>query len=547
MRKRIAMTPQFSLTFDIVNGHLTFTDTSVGWGTTVQGTFRITHNWVVIYTGTGWHATTPTWVTPPLHGTATLGTNVRAVASIDLAADPNGDPNGDYVFEYWQRTGSGTPVLTTRTYTLAYTAPVVVIDVAVLCSTSELTSEDATDYDIVVDGVSITPTTTTRKHNITAPAGSGFTPVAESADALRTIGGGSTSATRLWTRTWQTNIETALAYTLVASFSTVEPAVYLTDTVFGDDNIFAQCDATICALAQCYANMLTRWTTALTSNFAYREDKRDIVLQATALWAQLQWYERCGTDTQATILALQTLLAGENCNCTAVDDTVSTVIVPWSALAGSGTSASTFVFSYTGTTPAGGNNGDVHYNTATYDMSQKISGSWVVIGNLKGTNGTNGAAGANAKGIIYNNSSGTGTSAGTTEEVLDTYTVQVGDFAADGDVIHVEAIVQLAQNSNEKTINLYLGGTTLATYFTDTAINATNDIVKLEAWIAYDGTKAEYADSMVTSYGAPVPGYASFAMSTPTLGTISVTGHNGTAAAGDIISRVLRIEKINKV
>lgn len=533
-------TPTFSIIFDILNGHLTFTDTSVGWGATVEGTFRITHNGVPIYTGSGWHATTPTWVTPPLHGS---GTAVRAIASIDLATSYN----GDYVFEYWQRTGSGTPTKTTWAYTLNYIAPVVTIEMTVLCRTSQLISEDTTDYDIVADGVSITPTAT-RKHNITAPAGSGFTPVtADVADAIRTVGGGETPQTRIWTRTWQTNIETALQYTLVEYFSGLEPVVTLTDTVYGDDDIFARCDATICALATCFKNMYDRWITSLTSNFAYREDKRDTIIACLGLWTELQWFERCGTDTQATILALQALLAGENCNCTTNTDEVSTVIIPWGSIIGVGGSDSTFVFSVTPSTPTGGNNGDVHYNSYTYDLSQKTSGTWVVVGNLRGPSGINGAAGTSPSAILYNNTSDTATSAGTVEESLDHYDIISGDFAGDGDVIHVEAIVQLGLNDNGKTVKLYLGGTTLAQYFTDTAINSSNDIVKLEAWLNYDGTKVTDSDTMVVTNGTINPGFTSHALSTPNLTAISVTGQNSVATAADITCKKLRIEKINKV
>ena len=39
--------------------------------------------------------------------------------------------------------------------------------------------------------------------------------------------------------------------------------------------------------------------------------------------------------------------------------------------------------------PAGtlGNNGEFYFNTVTYDIFNKVSGSWTLIGNIKGANG----------------------------------------------------------------------------------------------------------------------------------------------------------------
>jgi hypothetical protein len=52
-------------------------------------------------------------------------------------------------------------------------------------------------------------------------------------------------------------------------------------------------------------------------------------------------------------------------------------------------------FRYGNTVPASGLgvNGDTYYHTTTYDMYQKIAGTWTVIGNLRGAPGTTGAKG----------------------------------------------------------------------------------------------------------------------------------------------------------
>lgn len=484
MAAEVILSPSFRITFDILNKHLTFTDTTTNRGEATQGTFRITNltSGTILYDGSGWNATSPTWETPPIHGS---GTAVWEIASIDIEKNYL----GTYKFEYWTRNTDGVRAasLTTRTYTLDYTSPTVSIEMTVLCSTSQLKSEDTTEYSILVNGVEYEPGTLTRSHTITKPAGSGYTgTLGSTTDAIRIIGGGETAGTRLWTRTWQTNIVTTLVYNM-ATWGTIEPTVQITDTVYGDDNIFAQCDATVCALAACYVNMLSRWIASLSSNFAYREDNRDKIIQANALWSQLQWYERCGTSVESTILALQTLLAGENCNCTTNTDEVSVPITPWGALVGIGGSgsASTFQFTVTSSSPTSldGNDGDVWINSTTWYLYKKESGSWVSKGSIKGSDGAAGGDATNKVTVLLNDTTETATPAGTSLTPI-SYNFQINNtqFTNNNDFMEFTYDVKLATNQNGKTLTLKFAGTDVLTYFTDELVVAGNDriIIKLK-------------------------------------------------------------------
>src|SRR5574343_1788474 len=309
------LNPKFSLVFDIANNTVTFTDTSDSWTALCEGIPRITHedSDTIIYSGTGWNATTPTWSTPPIHDGS------LSIADIDLPTVYS----GTYKVEYWTRSASGaTPVLTTRRYTLDYVSPEVTIHYQILCSTSQLVSTIVDNFDMDFEGVSVHPTATP-SHTIVKPEGSGYTgTLGTTSDWTRTIGGGNSDETRLWTRVWQIVASIALSYA-VRSWDDNGPTVYITDTVTGNDEANVKCNTTVCALATCYANLLTRWRAARTANTYYYVEKTPVVNEAMGLFIQLLWYERCGVDPESTVLALQTVLSGENCDCSSNPDTAS--------------------------------------------------------------------------------------------------------------------------------------------------------------------------------------------------------------------------------
>lgn len=493
-------TPKFQLTFDIIANTLTLTDISTGWDTDSKATYKVTHvtSGTVIGLGSGWNATTPTWATPPLHG-ATVSVLVGSLPTV---------PAGQYKVEYWAFGDDSVMPMVTRYFTFDYESPVVSINMTTLCSTGQLISDDVTDYNKVYNGVQVVPTITFA-HTVVKPAGSSYAgTLGTTNERTRTIGSPSVP---IWTRTWQTYLSTTLSYKM-CDWSSSDPTVYISDVVKGNDEEFVQCDATICALAQCYKNMFDRWIASLTQNFNYREDNRDKIIACIGLFAQLQWFERCGTDTEETITALQTLLSGENCNCTTVSDAASEPIVPWASIVGGGSSISTFVFHTETTIPTGadGNDGDVWLNLTTYDLYAKSGGAWTLKGNIKGATGAAGSAVQKVK-VLISETTSRKTPASNVETAI-SYAMAVNNsyFEWEGDYFEFDYDVLLAANDNGKKIKLYYDSDTMLEWQTDDLVTSDNDIVTVHMKITRVNNLEQHVKTWLTRAGHPGELYGPF-------------------------------------
>jgi hypothetical protein len=540
-------TPRFRATFNLgVTNELTIADLiTTGYAMTVKALFSITDpDGLLFYQNAGYltedfsaadfDSTTPVW----------------SVSGIDLPLDADGImiKRGTYTFNAIYRLAS-TNFLVTKTYNLKYVAPTVEITLTANCRTSELTYTDITDYSDIGESV---PTTTTisRSRTITKPAKSGAndpgTVVTTTVSDTATIGGGITSATRLWTRTWQVNIVTTLQYDMEAWG--LYNWIVIQDIVYGDDSINVQCSDCACTLNTCWENLITRWKDAESNHAVNVSSLRYKVLLGAALWDDFYNLERCGEDTYDKCLEIRELLNSTDCSCpSSADDTVSTVIVPWGA-GSSSVSASTFRFTVSATdpTPGSGNANDVHYNNSTYHLWNNSSGTWVDNGSLQGATGSSGAA-ATQKVVFYNNNANVGTSAGTTLELLDHILLATPILYAVGDCIYIKTVYELAINDNGKTSSLYLNATSIASHFTDSAVNTSNNIVTIEAWITVTGTNTQTIETLVTRGGNVYPGYTTGTFTTATGITVNVYGQNTVATLNDIICRMLRVEVKNKI
>ena len=536
--------PKFSITFDIVANTLAFTDISSNRGATTLGIVKITHvtSGTIIHQHTSWAVVNPNnWVTPEIHGDGTPAWTVTGIALPPV-------PAGDYLIEYRTAENAGvTAVLTTRSYTLNYVSPVVVIDMTVLCSTSQLVSTDNTDY--TVNG--ITPTIT-YAHTIVAPAGSSYTGTLGTTNArTRTIGGGSTAGTRLWTREWQTVEVTTLSYAM-ATWGTDTATVFISDVVSGNDEIFAQCSATICALATCFANLHNRWLASLTTNFTYRDEKRDTVIACLGLWEELNKAERCGYATESIITQLQTLLAGENCQCTTESNTASVPIVPWAAITGTGgvTPSPHYPFLLIPSTqfqvtfvasdpqPGDGNNGDVAYQTTSGYVFQKVAGAWVNNGLYKGVKGDPGDPTAQTMKTLISDIALYPTPASTTPTAL-SYELAVTNelFTWEGDFLQFDYEVKLARNVNGKKINLYYNSNSLLEYFIDDLVTADNDILFVGLKMTRVNNILQDLTVTVRRSGDPETATItkSYSMDLTTAKAVVLFGTSAVGIAGDII------------
>jgi hypothetical protein len=538
-----ASIPQFKIVFNILTNTLKFEDliktTYASYSGTFAGIIEIQHiaSSTTIYQNAGWSETDPDFTSPDIES------GTWYVDNIDMYEDPM----GEYLFRYWVTDGTN-EFLIERVYTLDYTSPEVSIQMTVLNSTSQLISEDLTEYDQDFEGVTVTPTIT-RDHTVTKPAGSGANAPGTVRDygsaPSRTIGGGATDATRLWTRIWQTNIETFLAYTVIPTFGeedTEPPVVVIWDTVYGDDNIFADNDTTLNELATCYSNMITKWIASLTSNFDYRENYRDKIIQANALWAKLQWYERVGENTDATIEELKTLLSYVSDTCPARTDTKSEVIVPWAAITGTGSSGSDFSFTVSATAPIDddGADGDLWLYTTNWYLYQKVSGAWVSKGCIKGEAG---AAAAVADQLYRVNASNQWTDgvtpASTTATALKTDTIIADLFNMQGDFAEYEYSVLLAHNDNGKTVDVRYNGSIVLSYFTDELIDDHNDRILVKLRVYYFTSAIQHLEAYMIAGGNPGIIYGPVTMMDQAVDIssaklIQLYGTNSVSSAADI-------------
>ena len=364
---------------------LTFTDliqtdynTLYGWTTAnVKGICKVTDPaGTIIYANAGWSDTTPSFTAPDIVGSVPTWAKTGVTLAVD---SDNHVIKGDYVFEYWVTNGVSNYYFS-KTYDFQYDSPDVDIELTVDCRESKLSSEDTTIYDI--DGIS---PTITRTHTITQPVGGGMSPVpGTTSDALRTIGGGSTDATRIWTGDWQTSISSILSYNLETWGSYTW--VVLTDTVTGYDSVTVACDDCGCVVNSCVQNLIEQWKEALLTNQRRASELQVKIVKLLAAWMNYQMAERCGDDYSTFCDEIRDIVVSENCLCSDDSDDSPHVVVPWGG-------SSTTIISTGGSNwssgtvpPSGGSSGDyyIYYDVPLTFMYiyENSGGTWVSLGNL---------------------------------------------------------------------------------------------------------------------------------------------------------------------
>lgn len=495
---------------------------------------------IVFYQNAGWSLTAPDFSSPDTNGNTPTWT--KGSIAVPVGSDGLAKP-GDYVFSYIVTVDNGSSfVLVTKTYTFDYVAPNVEIEFEVDCDASELTSTDATVYDVISNGVTYSPTSTTRTHTIKEPLGSGYTPTPGSTtDRVRTVGGGGTAGTDLWTKTWQTTISSVISYNL-ATWGAYTWIV-VTDTVTGQDHVDVGCTDCDCDLRQCMLNLFNRWLDAKSGNRKLEMDLQTTWLEAVGYWVEYQTAKSCGLSTDAACQKLKDLLASVDCSCTTDTSDSSVRIVAHSTGTGGGTTPSTFVFWVNSTNPSGGNSGDIWYNYSTYHIWQNVGGTWNDIGSIQGATGPSGADGSSSNANILYNEAGTATSAGTGEETLNSYTIPAATIANDGDVLEIVATYTLASNDNGKTVKIYWGGDEIISYFTDSLVNASNNFVALKGMITRISATSQEKEGYITRFGGfnSAPKISSSAKNLASTVIVSATGQNSVASASDISCNHMRV------
>lgn len=539
--------PHFSLTFTLgTTNTLLFTDlittnyASLSGFSAMKGIIRIKDpDSIIFYQGTGYDEVTPNWSSPDINSSTSTWTKGR----IALPLDSDGNvKRGTYTVDYLVTIDSSSFVQVTKSYDFEYVAPVIDITHTVDCGASTLTSTDATDYDIVIGGTVISPDTTTRSHTVKEPLGSGFTPTpGTTTDVSRVIGGGSTSATRLWTKIWQTSVSTVVGYTL-AEWDGLS-WIFVADTLTGYKSTDVECDDCGCVMRTCFTNLINEWVSAEEGNKKTAWDLRIKSQQAIAYWIEYEQAITCGEDATSACNALKDILASVDCSCDGSNDEASHVIVPISASTGSGT-ASTFNFGYGTGTPSGGNSDDMYLRnksaTEQY-IYRNISGTWTLLFNIVGATGTGTPGTDGASGVqISSDQTTTATSAGTMLENLFNYALDTRYWTKADDCAYATFNLTLGLNDNGKTIYPYINSTQVGSYFTNKLIDDDNKYVKVEMWITWVDSSNVWVEVQFTTRDGIVTTSKKYAVAPSGL-EINLNAENSTATSSDIVYQNSRI------
>lgn len=325
------------------------------------------------------------------------GTTTWTVEDKALPLDDDDEVvTGTYTAYYKLSTDGGTSVFATvsKSYDYQFVDPTVDIDLSVACSTSELTSTDSTDYEVTIDGTTYTPSSKTRSHKIIKPedAGCSLPVTATTDDKTRTIGGGGTSDTDIWTRVWTTTISTVLSYNLATWGS--KTWIIVNTTVEGSNNIDVRCSDCGCNIRTCIDNLVDSWQEKLNNGELVRErELRTKVIKVLSAWMNYQQAERCGEDPSAYCTEIVSIVQSEDCDCEDSGDSTDSVhVVPWVDSTG-GSTSSCCAWSQGSGEPAGGDNGDFYLQTTGWYIWYKTGGDWINLGSITGSTGPAGADG----------------------------------------------------------------------------------------------------------------------------------------------------------
>lgn len=555
--------PHFSITFNNANKTLVFEDLiktgyqNYGGYLNFKGLIKVTNrNGTILYQGTGYDETTPVWTTPDINGTTPTWT--KAGIDIELTSAGLIVP-GDYVIDYLCTTNGTTFVHVQKVYNFDYVSPVVVIDILADCRTSTLFTQDVTVVKNRINGIDFEPSSLSRVRSIERPIGSSFTPPADDTttaiiDLGRTIGGGVTDATRLWTRVWQVNIDLTLSYS-VATWDAYTWVV-ITDEITGEAFEDVRCDSAYCNLRQCMENAYALWVSSMKSAFGHASDLESKIVQLMWQWTIYEMKENCGTPNQEQITNLKKILGEISCDqCNFnEDDSSHPVYAIGTALGGGSISLPNGAwYLYTD----GSTYSDLYYNSAiplSWTYGNTIPSGWTFVTHLQGVPGvgTPGKDGKNgtSESILWNDIGVTATGSGTDVQTLKSFTTAAGTMGNDMDVLKVKALFKLALNDNGKAGGTTFGGDLLMDFFTDALIDAESDKVLLESEISRVTANSQFITSKCISNGLLSNDTPKQTVATKNLlasQIITAYGQNSVSNAGDVSCTQLEISYEGKI
>lgn len=389
---------RYRLNFNFVDNELSFIDSlQTNYNTLygfvladMKGIVKVTDpSGSVIYQNAGW--ATNSFAAPDI---TQAGSWTKLLGNIPIDVYGN-HLSGNYIAEYKITNGVRTDYVSKAIY-FNYTDPEVVINLSANCLTSQLTSADVSTYNVNHNGSVISPSSISRLHKLIQPDGSGWTwgspnPAQTTSETIRTIGGGGTASSDLWTRVWQSSIITDLTYVL--EYWDTYPLIEVVSEVSGLDTIDVRCNVLSERLYNAYTAFIGRWTDAvgrtsggIKANRVVAERLATKVIELQAEYQKFLIARENGDDTTASYNRIIEILSSEA--MWYADDESSQHIVPLASGIGGTVGVSTFNFGIGTAIPSGGNAGDKYIQYAvdgsSFILWSNQSGTWVNFGDLKG-------------------------------------------------------------------------------------------------------------------------------------------------------------------
>lgn len=138
-----------------------------------------------------------------------------------------------------------------------------------------------------------------------------------------------------------------------------------------------------------------------------------------------------------------------------------------------------------------------------------------------------------AMGVLYSTIATAATGAGTSEQVLGTYSLPAKALDLTGRRLYIRAVFHAATNGNNKTMILYFGGSSISTG----VVTTSNKNIVLEMTVVKSGASTQIVTATGIVDTTPITPYvnASGADTDTAAVVIKATGTDGTDSAGDIV------------
>lgn len=141
-------------------------------------------------------------------------------------------------------------------------------------------------------------------------------------------------------------------------------------------------------------------------------------------------------------------------------------------------------------------------------------------------------------GVLYKDGSSSATGAGTSEQVLKTYSIPAG-YLVVGNVLRLRAWGTCAANANNKTMKLYFGAAVITT--PTAATNNKNWFLDMTVIVTAAATQTVGATGIVDTTSV-TPYFVAATEDTTAAIVAKVSGTDGTDSAGDIACKGFTIE-----